>query len=193
MENVAKLNNNNKEVTRLVFTLLYCISYLICFMFFFFFICFKVDSTKYVTMLFNIIQSTLPKSILHFTWIHSQKWKKYDSNKKWKIICSKSKHKHKFYGAVFFSYCKFEHNETREKNKYNFILWKERKLQNDCVILKWNKLSSKRQQQKEREKWITSVAVIYEKNTNGINSFALLLCLFICYNMERTLNYLIKK
>lgn len=129
--------------------LLHFLSYL--FHVFFFFICFKVDSTKYVTMMFNIIQSTLPKSILHFTWIHSQKWKKYDSNKKWKIICSKSKHKHKFYGAVFFSYCKFEHNETREKNKYNFILWKERKLQNDCVILKWNKLSSKRHQQKERK------------------------------------------
>ena len=31
-----------------------------------------------------------------------------------------------------------------------------------------------------------------KENTNGINSFALLLCLFICFNMERTLNYLIK-
>ena len=54
--------------------------------------------------------------------------------------------------ALFSSYCKFEHNEARKK--INIILYyiKKRKLQNDCVILKWNKLSSKRQQQKEQTK-----------------------------------------
>lgn len=29
---------------------------------------------------------------------------------------------------------------------------KKRKLQNDCVILKWNKLSSKKQQQKKKHR-----------------------------------------